>query len=223
MYRRLGGRRMGWRQWFRKIGFGKPSEPNRGGTSPSKPAGTPNRTPPPAPPTPATPPPNAGWLSSAGGFARTLLVNASPVAFAVGLAIDPEQTLMDVIMPRAEIIVGVLGMNYSHVNGEIHQRPVIDGEAAIVAASLVPGPGGLARLGALERRAAAAESRVMSSNAPSISTPCVGPNCPCFGAGTLVATPRGPVPIESLVIGDDIISRDKSQEKWTRGASHALS
>ena len=191
-----------------QIGFGKPDEPNRGATSPAKPVGTPNRTPPP-PPTPALPPPNAGWMASVAGFTRALAVNASPVGLIAGLIVDPEQTAMDIIMPRAEIIVGVLGMNYSHVDGSIHHRPDIDGEAAIVAASLVPGPGSLSRLTTLERQAARAEARAAASGRSAISTACLGPDCPCFGAGTKISTGRGLVSIDALVPGDEVLSRNE--------------
>ncbi|WP_027156688.1 RHS repeat-associated core domain-containing protein [Methylobacter luteus] len=136
---------------------------------------------------------------------HAVAVNASPVFFAIGVATNPERTLQDVIMPRAEIIAGIFGMNYSHVNGPIKHRDDIDFEAAIVTASLVPGPGGVSRLASMEKEAGVASRNI-----------CPGGVCPCFAAGTPVATPDGFRPIESIKVGDLIISRDEVTGKLSK-------
>jgi hypothetical protein len=50
-----------------------------------------------------------------------------------------------------DVVEGVFGSNASSVRGPIHHRDPIDAEAAIVVASLVNGPGGLARLASMNR------------------------------------------------------------------------
>jgi len=45
------------------------------------------------------------------------------------------------------------------------------------------------------------------------SHPCIPPYCPCFAAGTMVQTPSGPRAIESIEIGELVLSKDAASGK----------
>lgn len=53
-----------------------------------------------------------------------------------------------------------------------------------------------------------------NTNAPSASENWGDkPSCPCFTPGTLIATPRGEVPVETLRIGDTVVTRDNGVQE----------
>ncbi len=131
-------------------------------------ARSPSRATPMRSPDRAPAPSNGGWLAQAGNVAHSILLN-TPIYATARLIADPGKTIEELVLQRAELVAGVLGMNYSSVHGPIKHRDDIDAEAGIVAASLVSGPGGLGRLGQIEStmaRAAAREAEFAEIAAP---------------------------------------------------------
>jgi hypothetical protein len=89
---------------------------------------------------------------------HSFALEASPVYNLYRFAVAPEETLKEHLIAKGELVAGVLGMNYSHVNGPIKHRDDIDPEAAIIVASMVGSRGG-SRLATMEASVARAEAR----------------------------------------------------------------
>jgi hypothetical protein len=143
-------------------------------------------------------------------------INAGPIGFGIGMVLDPGKTVRTIVINNMEAIESVLGPanTTSRAADESFAAPRSEGEPALsdtdqleaIAIQEIVGQGS----GALFSRAlggvASFEAREASQEL------CPGGVClfegQCLVAGTLVSTPSGLRPIESLKVGDTVSSRD---------------
>jgi RHS repeat-associated protein len=159
-----------------------------------------------------------------------VLMNAAPFV-AYGMITDPDRTLRTVVNQRLEMVENLLGEPNS--TSDLSYTPARDrgssGQAAMddtdqlisiteneIAGRVLGAAGGkiIRGAGGLLLR----ESRVLvpeaSGGFTGFSAACPGGVCmapgTCFAAGTLVATPHGSVAIETIKVGDEILSQDET-------------
>jgi RHS repeat-associated protein len=147
-----------------------------------------------------------------------VLVNVSPVVFGYAMITDPGRTIRTAVQTRLEMVESLLGepntvSDLSDISarqrGSTGQRAMDDTDQLIsITEQEVEGAAVGAVAGRLFRGAASLEARGLAAEA------CPGGVCigsgKCFGAGTMVATPEGLRPIESIKAGDAVLSRNET-------------
>ena len=128
-------------------------------------------------------------------FNRYLYVNNNPYMHE-----DPDGEYLDVLIEVASITIGVTNAIQNFSQGNIKEG-LYDVAIAVADAALVAVPGFPGAIGATRHGLKNAENAVDAARACS------------FAEGTLVATPTGMAPIESLTIGDQILARSESSEE----------
>jgi RHS repeat-associated protein len=153
--------------------------------------------------------------------AMKLMVNASPVVLGFAMLADPERTLATVVVPRLEAVENLLGElnTTSDLSDETAQARHSEGQRALTDTQVllsiteqeVAGAALNFTLGAVARQAATFDSRAVIND---LTESCSGGTCVaegfCFSPETLVATPKGDVPIKTIHVGDEVLSRDKA-------------
>ncbi|WP_051208362.1 colicin E5-related ribonuclease [Saccharospirillum impatiens] len=132
-------------------------------------------------------------------FNRYLYVNNNPYMHE-----DPDGEFLDLIVEVASIAIGVTSaiQNFSQGNIKegLYDVAFVVVDAALMPVPIIPGGSGAARH-------ALKNSENVADAASSAARAC------SFAEGTLVATPSGMAPIESLTIGDQILARSESGEE----------